>query len=161
MNRPPLIVAIPLVIACLAAAHMAASVIYAVVLRYVFNTPTMSEVVDLDFTWAVMLGCGAALVWRHAPTAALLSGGGLRPWQRILGCIVAAVSAVCFAALALLALRLLNESIATAEVSIGGQPMWEFRLAPVVGFGLAALILVAVAIVRLRSTPSGDRAGAP
>jgi len=160
MTRPPLFVTIPLVIACLPAAHMVAIVIYDVVLRYVFNIPTASDVIDLDVTWAAMLGCGAALVWRHAPTAAALSGGELRPWQRTLGCIVAVVSALCFAALALLALLLLNESIATGNVSMGGQPIWLLHLAPVVGFGLAALILIGVAIVGFRSTPAGDRAGA-
>jgi hypothetical protein len=35
------------------------------------------------------------------------------------------------------------------------------HFAPVVGFGLAVLVLIGVAIVRFWSTPASDRGGAP
>lgn len=162
MTRPPLIITIPLVLACLPAAHMVAMVIQDVVLRYGFNQLSDdSGIIDRDFSWTVMLACGAALVWRHDPTAAALSGSQPQLWQRIVGCIVAAVSALCFSVLAIVAMRRLNYSIATDEVSLAGQPTWPLRLAPVVGFGLAALTLIGVAIARFWTTPASDRGGAP
>jgi TRAP-type C4-dicarboxylate transport system permease small subunit len=163
MTRPPLIVTIPLVLACLPAAHMVAVVIQDVILRYGYNQPLPAafDIIDRDFAWAVMLAFGAALVWRHDPTEAALSGSQPRPWQRIVGCIVAAVSALCFSVLAFVALRRLNHSIATDEVSLDGQPTWLLHLAPVVGFGLTVFVLIGNAIARFWSTPASDRGGAP
>ena len=156
-NRLPPIVAIPLVLAALPAAHMVASVVYGTVMRYEFHTPSnYDDLVNLDLVWTVLLACGAALAWRHAPTAALLSGEPLRPWQRILGGIVALASALCFAGMAVLAGLQLNEAIATAEATPDGLPKWLFRLAAVVGLALAALVLVGVAIAYFRPAPAAE-----
>ena len=162
MTRPPLILMIPLVLAGLAAGHMVGMVIRDVVLRYGYNEAVAgSDIVARDLVWVVMLACGAAMVWRHDPTMAALSGSRLRPWQRNVASIVAALSGLCCAGLAIVALRRLLDSIATDAVSQDGLPMWSFHLAPAVGFALAALLFIGVALARLWSTPAGDRRGAP
>src|SRR5262249_675860 len=120
-----------------------------------------SDIVARDLVWVVMLACGAALVWRHDPTMAALSGSRLRPWQRNVACIVAALSGLCFAGLAIVAWRRLLDSIATSAVSPENLPVWSFHLAPVGGFALAALLFLGVAIARFGSTPANDRPGAP
>jgi TRAP-type C4-dicarboxylate transport system permease small subunit len=165
MSRPPIFLTILLALACLSAAHMVAVIIWDVLLRYVVNeAPGLADVDDVhrDLAWAVMLACGAALVWRHQPAASAAPGWQPRPWQRITGAIVAVVTALVFVALAVLALRKLNASIATGEKSaIGEQPVWPLRLAPVVGFALAALIFVTVAIARVRARHAEGRDGTP
>jgi TRAP-type C4-dicarboxylate transport system permease small subunit len=162
MTRPPLVVTVLLALAGLAAAHMAATVVYDVILRYIYvqPDPATSDLVDRDVIWAVMLACGAALAWRHDPTAE----PGRQPprWRRIAGGIVAALSALCFAALALVAAHRLSTSITTGEISAyGEQPMWPVRLAPVVGFGLAAVVFIGLGVARLRMPPTGARGDAP
>jgi TRAP-type C4-dicarboxylate transport system permease small subunit len=162
MTRPPLILMIPLVLAALAAVHMAAMVMRDVVLRYGYlEVAADSDIIVRDLVWVVMLACGAAMVWRHDPTMAALSGSRLRPWQRNVACIVAALSGLCCAGLAIVASRRLLDSIATGAVSQDELPMWSFHLAPVVGFALAALLLIGVAIARFWPTPASDRRGAP
>jgi TRAP-type C4-dicarboxylate transport system permease small subunit len=141
---------------------MVAMVMQDVVLRYGFNQLLAdTDIIERDFVWAVMLACGAALAWRHDPTAAVLTGWQPRPWQRIVGRIVAAVSALCFSVLAIVALSRLNNSISTDEASLAGQPTWLLQLAPVVGFALTAFILIGVTIARFWSIPKSDRGGPP
>jgi len=162
MTRPPLILMIALVLAGVAAAHMVAMVMQDVVLRYGFNEVAPgSDIIVRDLLWVVMLACGAAMVWRHDPMMAALSGSQLRPWQRNVASVVAALSGLCCAGLAIVALRRLLDSIATGAASMEDLPMWSFHLAPVVGFALAALLFVGVAIARFRSTPASDRQGTP
>jgi TRAP-type C4-dicarboxylate transport system permease small subunit len=83
-------------------------------------------------------------------------------WRRIAGGIVAALAALCCAALALVAALPLSTSITTSEISAyGEQPMWPVRLAPVVGFGLAALVLLGFGVARSRMPPTGAPGDAP
>jgi TRAP-type C4-dicarboxylate transport system permease small subunit len=162
MTRPPLILTIPLVLAGLAAVHMVGMVIRDVVLRYGFNEVSADDsLIVRDLLWVVMLACGAAMVWRHDPTMAALSGSRLRPWQRNVACLVAALSGLCCAGLAIVASHRLLDSIATGAVSPDDLPMWSIHLAPVAGFALAALLFIGVAIARFRSTAASEHRGTP
>jgi TRAP-type C4-dicarboxylate transport system permease small subunit len=165
MTRPPIVDTVLLILACIPAAHMAGIVIWDVILRYLLNeAPGMEDfdIVHRDFAWAVMLACGAALVWRHESAATSEPGWRPRTWQRITGAIVALGSALAFAALAVVAVRKLNTSIETGEVGEPGKlPLWPLRLAPVVGFALAALLFIYAAIRSTRATPANGRDGTP
>jgi TRAP-type C4-dicarboxylate transport system permease small subunit len=164
MTRPPLVVTVLLALACLAAAHMAAITVYDVILRFGYDQPDPAypDLVNRDVIWAVMLACGAALAWRDDPAAMAEPGWQPPRWRRIAGGIVAALAALCFAALALVAALRLSTSIATAEISAyGEQPMWPVRLAPVVGFGLAAVVFIGYGVARMRRTPTGARGDVP
>ena len=118
------------------------------------------DIVHRDFAWAVMLACGAALVCRHESATVSEPGWRTGTGRRIAGAIVGLGSALIFAALAMAAVRKLNTSIETGEVGEPGKlPPWPLRLAPVVGFALAALLFIFAAVRSAWATPANDREG--
>ena len=146
-----MVLTILLVIAGLPAIGMVAMTMSAVVGRYFLNAivPQADELQLLGFAWAVTLAIGAALAWRHAPMAAALSQWRPPAWQRIASGIVALVTTLCFAALAVVAAHRLGRIIAEPPSS-DFFPIWPNMLGAVVGFALAAAVFLGVAVVRFR-----------